>query len=883
MKNNKKGFTLIEVIISLAIISIALVSFVSLFGQSLLITDRGSEITQETFDHQEFMENEIVKIKKEFLDGDNTNVKNIEIFKELSHYQSNVDVKVITEDIRGNRKFLTLVSNVEIPTQALPDVTLNVGAYPAADASNEVFPWYDDNIVIRADYTLNGDPIIFNNRIRWYQSQEEVYNPSFPSEYDIIHEEEEEEPFLNNPEEILLATDNTLDYYSIPNRFYNFELRAYTLAGRLGYFMNEDRILILPREGTPEWQAFIEDIYLKTSNVSSIIFDNLGNGVYAEVMQNPERPTLNVDWVENVDPEGAQVAISVPTDVSRTIVKFKVDSEALAKKLSIHGFGFLLGDDTNSGLAINFDISNNSINLREVLEASYEGNILGSIDLLTDVAFEEFRSTIDGDVVFNWNQEYNLEISHLNDDLTLRLEYEDEDSNLIQSDSVILSNLGTGYNYFGFKSFSSLDYIPQERYEILNKYNRNYSIHFYDVVFESDEMIPDGINYALEDLFVDMILHLDSTLGVEINSENNVTSWLDLSGNDNDFESNISQRPWYNENFGIGLPLVNFDANNDQFLTLGQNNLESNGSNSVDFFTDTDTEFSLFMLAQAANRNPHQTFISKSGGWGGSATYSFGLRDNNNFQQVIRGANGNDENISNGNNEPNVHNTQWDGENHKYWVNGEERLGHNTIGTSGNQTDQDIVLGAAKSGQSRYLEGDIGEVIVFEKALTDEERAVITTYLKDRWFGTKVWEFYNSNHGWAPAGLGVEGFILNPEGYIEANVSADPYIHSPNNLNIDLTNNKTIKIRMRNNTDFDTAQIYFVTTDGGWSENYRKNFSIVPNSDFLEYTIDMSDSNGYAGEATWEGTLEQFRVDPIASVSGTDLGSIAIDYIRVLE
>lgn len=570
MNKKEKGFTLIEVVISLAIISLALVSFVSLFSQSLILTDRGSEITQEIFDHQEIIENEIVRVKKGFVDGSISADDTISIF--YDDYQSEVDVKIITEEINGNRKFETLVSNVEVLTPALPDVVFNIGVYPSINSSTEVFPWYDDNVVIRVDYTLKNDPVIFNNRIRWFQSKEDVINPSFQSEYDKIYEVEENEPFLLIPEESLLTTDNSEAYYSIPSRFYNFELRAYTLAGRLGYYMNDDRILILPRNGSQQWQGFIEDVYSKTPIDDTIIFENLNEDVIVEVMQNPNRPTLNTDWFDNIDSEGAQVAMAVPTDNYRTDVKFKVDSRALSNNISPHGFGFLLGDSTNSGLSLNFDVTSNTIDLREVINGSYSGNVLSTINLLTHDAFQNFRSTIDGEVTFKWNQEFNLTVSYLYDDLILQMEYINDEGDLIKSNSIVIDT-GAGYNYdyFGFKSYSGLDYIFNERYEIVNKYERNYSAHFFDI------LIPLDINATSDNDWTNGGSHIIVTNnpefnGVAYNDDLIIKAYRFNSGNDQDLKLSSSKSiEFYAQIFFIEGNLLEIKSRSE--LTLNANQI----------------------------------------------------------------------------------------------------------------------------------------------------------------------------------------------------------------------------------------------------------------------------------------------------------------------
>ena len=63
MRNNVNGFTLIEIIVSLAIFALISVSFLTMFSTVFISTYRTSEITEETFMVQKLLENEILDIK----------------------------------------------------------------------------------------------------------------------------------------------------------------------------------------------------------------------------------------------------------------------------------------------------------------------------------------------------------------------------------------------------------------------------------------------------------------------------------------------------------------------------------------------------------------------------------------------------------------------------------------------------------------------------------------------------------------------------------------------------------------------------------------------------------------------------------------------------
>jgi RHS repeat-associated protein len=139
-----------------------------------------------------------------------------------------------------------------------------------------------------------------------------------------------------------------------------------------------------------------------------------------------------------------------------------------------------------------------------------------------------------------------------------------------------------------------------------------------------------------------------------------------------------------------------------------------------------------------------------------------------------------------------------------------------------------------------------------------------------------TWGFPSDMQGW-----NVNNHIINfgfqPGGYVGGSVTGvDPIIVSQYNLNLDITGNKLIKVRMKNSTAATVGQIYFITNqDPNWNEAKHKNFTIIANdTNYTEYTIDMS------GVPGWTGTLTQLRLDPNSGVTG---GSFSIDYINVVS
>ncbi|MEA1975352.1 MAG: prepilin-type N-terminal cleavage/methylation domain-containing protein, partial [Bacillota bacterium] len=538
MKNNK-GFTLVEVIISLMILSISLVVFISLFGNAVTMISDSKTITNETFALQEKMENKIINDKKGFVEG--TLIKDYDVQIFTGDYQSDVPVAEIEETHSSGRKYITLVSDVDIVETKLPAVEyFEVGAFLDSDTfyNTEVFPWYEDNIVLGAKFQIEDDPVIFENRKRWYRSKENInnilyYNPVYRSEYDIVEEEKVEEP---NSDFSVISEIKIPDPLE-NNKFYYFELRPYSLAGRVAHFINEQRILVLSKPSNNDWKEFIEGIYPKTSAGDTIKYGVVsGEEIYSEVMQNPDKATLDLEWSDNSDPEGALIGTEIPniylSSDFNVKVDFQIDSDAILEERNILGMGVSLGDGTNTGGIITFDVSNNKLIINAIDDGDYLGNDIMNIDLLTDSSFDNFVEEKDGEYVFKWYELFTLSITYLNDEnkVQIYLSYEDG-GNIISSDT-IETPFSFHPSYVGLKAYSSSDYMIANPDERINEYERNYSTHFYNLDFQSDSIME-----ITDDYFVD-----DDKIVIEFDQDikDNIKMNEDINGN-----GTIEDDEWY--------------------------------------------------------------------------------------------------------------------------------------------------------------------------------------------------------------------------------------------------------------------------------------------------------------------------------------------------
>jgi prepilin-type N-terminal cleavage/methylation domain-containing protein len=485
---NEHGFTLIEAIISLAILSVIIIGFTSAFSQGYFLIGEGRDLTEETFKYQEQMEMNMVDVKNQFIEGEMDSPDTTITVFQGSDYETDISLISITEDIRGNRAFQAYVSNVEIGKPEPPQVDLNVGVYANNNWVDEVFPWIDDDIQLRATYTIDDEPPVFLNTSRWYQSNDGNLNPYFPSGFNVISEETVEEPEGN-------YTSTLSDEDLIESYFYQFEISPYTFAGRLGQFTHEERIPVIKRAGSSYWQDFIEDVYSGQATI-------FNSSIYTDVLLHADHPTLNVDWESNNDPGGSLIGMAVPNDYQRlpfeSTISFEVDDAVLAKGLSDHGLGVSLINASNTGLMATLDINKNTLRLSNINNGSYASTI-GTYHLLTDARFSDFIVSEGGSLTFDWQaikgltykvyRRYNEENDEVEGPfLSITLNGLAKESDPVE----VPYNLGVYPQYVGFKSYSSEDYYPDQTEEIIGKYDRNFAAHFYDVTFEKldDDVIP---------------------------------------------------------------------------------------------------------------------------------------------------------------------------------------------------------------------------------------------------------------------------------------------------------------------------------------------------------------------------------------------------------
>ncbi len=117
------------------------------------------------------------------------------------------------------------------------------------------------------------------------------------------------------------------------------------------------------------------------------------------------------------------------------------------------------------------------------------------------------------------------------------------------------------------------------------------------------------------------------------------------------------------------------------------------------------------------------------------------------------------------------------------------------------------------------------------------------------------WKFTSDNQGWLLA-HSVTGAVS--DGCYNMNITgSDPYIFSPNNLNIDASTYGQVRIKLQNKTSEASFQLFWATTvESNWSQARSMNFKVKKNDkEISEYVISM------LGISAWSGTVTKLRMD----------------------
>lgn len=274
---------------------------------------------------------------------------------------------------------------------------------------------------------------------------------------------------------------------------------------------------------------------------------------------------------------------------------------------------------------------------------------------------------------------------------------------------------------------------------------------------------------------------------ITLSSSPNISSWNDQSGNNNDFTQGVASSQPYKVNYNTGNPFTAIRFRSD-FLT---------NSGIAALNTNTISQFFVFEGAQAN----HSGIV-----------LDCGFTESNQFLRTDR-SNGNLRSlVLNSSLQPKVNSTAisssfqivssiWDGagaQTFETFKNGAS-IGSKT-GANGNPTGNfKNSIGATINGNSKFLQDDIAEIIVYTDVLNSAERNIVENYLAAR-YGISISNdmyAYETTHGYEVIGIGQEAdgnnLTAQGKGIVEitiASMANGEYIFTGHdNTDLSLTNN----------------------------------------------------------------------------------------------
>ncbi|WP_138752229.1 Ig-like domain-containing protein [Paenibacillus sinopodophylli] len=143
--------------------------------------------------------------------------------------------------------------------------------------------------------------------------------------------------------------------------------------------------------------------------------------------------------------------------------------------------------------------------------------------------------------------------------------------------------------------------------------------------------------------------------------------------------------------------------------------------------------------------------------------------------------------------------------------------------------------------------------------------------LLDMYTDSKVWEF-NNLEGWTTNNQVTGGMAAG--GIYQATATGnEPELISPDNINFPAAVVKRVKIKLRNDTSGNEANVYFKTSESSeWNLLNKLTTFVLPNDpSFREYVWDPSN------HSAWSGTIKQIKVVPTNAVGDFAIDAITLD------
>lgn len=196
MQNNKNnGFTLIEVILSLAIFAIISVGFLGVFSSVYINTFKSTALTEGSFYAQQLIEDEIAAVKinlESNIDPTGLTPTTVNLFSGTSQARS-VVVYRLEETISTSQILETYVSRVRPPVLETPNIEGGVTIAASSVSGTVINPnigMPSLSLDLGNELVVDNPGILIRYLYYWYMSNPGYYIPSspptFPDDYQII-------------------------------------------------------------------------------------------------------------------------------------------------------------------------------------------------------------------------------------------------------------------------------------------------------------------------------------------------------------------------------------------------------------------------------------------------------------------------------------------------------------------------------------------------------------------------------------------------------------------------------------------------------------------------------------------------------------------------
>lgn len=291
----RKGFTLIEMILAIALLGILAISFISVFPSQLKNIAVGGNITKDAFEDQGFLEEIIFEVKSRIQDGDP--------LSDIPEWSEDPDVEVLGQTVTMQKLYYESTSSNRDMTVYLSKKLAEIEVRNVLNVQNVSIKVSNDPLNLVADLTTapnltaiyddnSAQSGFFTNLFRWWRTEPGV-DPAtliFPDDYVLIS--------VSQDTEVLT---NLLDNVGA-NSYVVLTVTPVDINGYRGSsVMSSNKVYVMGAEwrvGSFPW-VDIDNDYEYDSSDYDLIKDSLINTLDARnPYPDPSDPSVNLDLTD---------------------------------------------------------------------------------------------------------------------------------------------------------------------------------------------------------------------------------------------------------------------------------------------------------------------------------------------------------------------------------------------------------------------------------------------------------------------------------------------------------------------------------------------------------------------------------------------------------